>query len=122
MTNFESSPATFLAESIMRSPYFNDEPCTYPPFADDDPPTMRTLADLADYAQCHIDNLRPALIDALDSDLRDLAHNSNYDAFLPADITRELCDADYDDITRILNDPDTDLYDQLADALIARAS
>lgn len=127
MTINESSPATFLAESIMRSAYFNDAPCTFPPFTDEQPPTMRTMRDLDAYANAFnhapdLDDrpLRDRLIDALDNDLRDLAHNANYDDFL--DDARELCDDDFADIDRILNDPDTDLYDLIADALIARAS
>lgn len=107
----EPTADAFLADSILASPYFND---------DADP--MLTFDDLARYADYFRDdypNLRDSLLMMLDLDLRDLAHNANYDDFI--DDTRELSDDDFDDILRILHDPDTDLYDRIADALLARA-
>lgn len=113
----------FLAECILASDYFNDAPAiAYPPFDSEPAPTMTTFDDLAAYCDYFDDaTLRDRLISMLDLDIRDLAHNSNYDAFMPDDATRELSDDDFADIDRILNDPDTRLYDMIADALLARA-
>jgi hypothetical protein len=110
--NFESSPATFLAECILASTYFDDitDAASLDAYAAELP---FTDADAT---------LRDRLIEMLDLDLRDLAHNANYDDFLADDITRDLCDDDFAAIDRILRDSDTDLYDILADALIARTS
>lgn len=107
MTN--ESPAAFLAQCILDSPYFADEPST--------------LAELDAYADELSDEpepLRDRLIFMLDLDIRDLAHNSNYDDFLPDDAARELSDDDCADIDALLR-ADSDLYERIADALIARA-
>ena len=123
MTN--SIDAQTLADAILASDYFNDATIDYPPFASDPAPAMRTLADLADYAQCHIDNLRPALIAALDDDLRDLIHNSNFDAIIPTSINIDddaRTDFIHPDLIADLINNSDELYDLLADKLIARAS
>jgi len=116
----------FLADCILASDYFNDaDAIAYPPFHSDPAPTLRTFDDLDAYAAelpfSASTSLRDRLIDMLDLDIRDLAHNANYDAFLDDDITRELSDDDFDDIHRILNDCDNNIFELIADALLSRA-